>query len=176
MNNKLLLIAISGDGIEKEGLPTAMLDLGKDDVTLIKLINEEDINKLNILIASDENNRYQHSIIYHIDAFKEYLRNTRNFIYSDNMLKIFNCNNEIELFTLFTKSGNALIQVTDFSTLIYLPKYISDDVKNSILEIEKYIDVNKPVMKQQITKDDKIEQDVFKNYNEFIKEQFNITK
>ena len=53
---------------------------------------------------------------------------------------MFNINNEIELFTLFAKTGNVLIQNAGFFTLVYLPKYINDNIKNSIIEMGKYID------------------------------------
>lgn len=176
MNDKIMSIAISGDGNEKEGLTTVMMDLGQDDCTMIKLINEEDKTKLDDLLMTDISMFADESPLLHIDIFKQYLKNTRSFIYPDNILKKFNSHNQRGLFTLFTKTGNVLIQLTDYSALIYLPKYISNDVRNSIIEMKQYIDENSSINVQQITKDDKISENIYQSYDEFIKNQFNITK
>lgn len=176
MDDNILMIAISGDGNEKEGLATFMLELGQDKATIIKLDSEENSNKLNDLLMLNMNKEYDSLRVYHINAFKDYIRNTRSYIYSERFLEIFNQNNEAELFTLFAKSGNVIIQNTGHLNIVYLPKYMSDNVRNSMIEMEKYINEKSRVELIQITKDDKIEQDIFRNYNEFIKSKFNITK
>lgn len=176
MDNNILMIAISGDGNEKEGLATFMLELQQDKATIIKLDSEENSNRLNDLLMIDINREFGKLRVYHIDAFKDYIRSTRSFIYPERFLEIFNRNNEMELFTLFAKSGNVIIQNTGFLNLIYLPKYMSDDVRKSMMEMEKYINEKSAVELVQITKEDKIEQDVFRNYKEFLKSKFNITK
>ena len=138
MDDNILMIAISGDGNEKEGLATFMLELQQPNATIIKLDSEENSNKLNDLLMINMNKQYGSLRVYHIDAFKDYIRNTRSFIYPERFLEKFNRNNEMDLFTLFVKSGNVIIQNTGFINLIYLPKYMSDDVRNSMIEMEKY--------------------------------------
>lgn len=176
MDENILMIAISGDGNEKEGLATFMLELGQDKATTIKLDSEENSNKLNDLLMLNMNKQYGSLRVYHIDAFKDYIRNTRSYIYPERLLEKFNRNNEMDLFTLFAKTGNVIIQNTGYLNIIYLPKYMSDDVRNSVIEMEKYINEKSAVELMQITKDDKVEQDIFRNYKEFIKSKFNITK
>ena len=105
-----------------------------------------------------------------------HLKDTRGFIYSDRFLGKFNQHNQMKLYDLFVKSGNVIIQKAGFYYLVYLPKYINDDVKNSLVEIGNYISENMGVQTRKVIKEDNIESEIFSNYNDFIKSKLNITK
>ena len=73
-NNNLLMIAVSGDGCEKEGLATVMLELGAKDFTKIRLLNKEDEDNVNSFLIDESRIGIGLIRVLHIDAFKRYKR------------------------------------------------------------------------------------------------------
>lgn len=175
-DNNLLMIAISGDGCEKEGLATIMLELEQDDFGIIGLLNKEDEDKVNNLLTNESKIGKRLIRVLHIDLFKKYLKDTRGFIYSDRFMDKFNSDNQMGLYDLFVNTGNVIIQKAGLYYLIYLPKYMSDGVKNSLIEMEKYIPDDSKVQTRKVINSETIESELFDNYNDFIKNKLNITK
>lgn len=179
MNDNIMMSIISGDGNLKDGSTTMVL-LKENEFSksyqLIDIKDKEDFDKLNTLLEIDSQLENKKDEVLHIDVFKEYINKTRSFLFNEQTLKKFNSNNEDQLFTLFASMGNIVIQNGGFATIIYLPKYINDEIKRVLFNLTSYSKEESFIEVKEVVSMGNYKIDSYMSYDDFIKSKFPIIK